>query len=61
MYVPDLKPICDLDLNTVLFEIKKFLQAHKKPLQVLCAPVKFEHLGGFLRACKGFLHACKDF
>ena len=21
MYVPDLKPMCDLDLNTILFEI----------------------------------------
>ena len=36
MYVPDLEPICNLDLNTVLFEIKypyrcakNLLQAHK--------------------------------
>ena len=52
MYVPDLKPICDLDLNTVLFEIKNpyrhaknLLQVHKiltgtQILQALCVPVR---------------------
>ena len=52
MYVPDLKPICDLDLNTVLFEIKNpyrhaknLLQAHKiltgaQILQVRRVPVR---------------------
>ena len=34
MYVPDLKPICDLDLNTVLFEIKNpYRHAKKNVLQ----------------------------
>ena len=34
MYVPDLKPICDLDLNTVLFEIKNPYRCTKNVLQV---------------------------
>ena len=34
MYVPDLKPICDLDLNTVLFEIKNPYRHAKNVLQV---------------------------
>ena len=33
MYVPDLKPICDLDLNTVLFEIKNPYRCTKNLLQ----------------------------
>ena len=59
MYVPDLKPMSDLDLKTVLFEIKnpltvapkkplqvrkKPLQVRQKPLQALHMPVKFAHL-----------------
>ena len=31
MYVPDLKPMCDLDLNTVLFEIKNPYRRAKNP------------------------------
>ena len=31
MYVPDLKPICDLELNTVLFEIKNPYRHAKNP------------------------------
>ena len=33
MYVPDLKPICNLDLNTVLFEIKDPYRRAKNLLQ----------------------------
>ena len=52
MYVPDLKPICDLELNTILFGIKNpyrhaknVLQAQKiltgaEILQVRGAPVR---------------------
>ena len=31
MYVPDLKPMCDLDLKTVLFEIKNPYRSTKNP------------------------------
>ena len=52
MYVSDLKPMCDLDLNTILFGIKNpyrhtknLLQAHKiltgmQILQAHGAPVR---------------------
>ena len=52
MYLPDLKPICDFDLNTILFGIKNpyrrtknVLQVHKiltgaQILQVRKAPVR---------------------
>ena len=33
MYVPDLKPICDLDLNTILFGIKNPYRHTKNLLQ----------------------------
>ena len=34
MYFPDLKPICDLDLNTILFGIKNPYRHAKNRLQV---------------------------
>ena len=30
-YVPDLKPMCDLDLNTILFEIRNPYRSAKSP------------------------------
>ena len=52
MYDPDLKPMCDLDLNTILFGIKNPYRAHKiltgaqilqargAPVRVFCTPVR---------------------
>ena len=61
MYVSDLKPICDLDLNTILFVIKNPYRSTKKSLTGAQNPYRCANFTDTQSACKGFLHTCKHF